>query len=134
MKHKAINPETHDDFMKKKNIPLSSVVVYKELVFVSGQAPIDATTGTFIKGDIETQTRCVMDNIKLALEEVGSSLDNIIKTTVFAVNSGMYERFNKIYALYFKGAPPARTFVTVGSFPYDFDIEIECIAYIPSLA
>lgn len=130
MKHKAINPGVHDDFMKKKNIPLSSVVVYKDLVFVSGQAPIDSASGTFIKGDIEVQTHCVMDNLKLALEEAGSSLDNIIKTTVFAVNSGMYERFNKIYASYFKDAPPARTFVPVGSFPYDFDIEIECIAYI----
>lgn len=108
--------------------PLSSAVRAGDFLFVSGMPPKDYATGAMIKGDIEAQTRKVLDNLKIVLEGSGSSLDKVVKTTVFCANSAYFGQINAIYREYFGDAPPARTFVTVGSWPAPFDIEIECIA------
>lgn len=114
--------------LRKANVPISSAVKANGFVFVSGQPPMDIKTGQFIVADIETQTRACMDGVKHILESAGSSLDKVVKVTIFAVNSAHFKRINAIYQTYFPKDPPARTFVTVGSWPMDFDIEIECIA------
>ena len=108
--------------------PLSAAVRAGGFVFVSGMPPKDYEAGAMIKGDIETQTRKVLDNLKIVLEASGSGLDKVVKTTVFCANSAYFGQVNAIYREYFGAAPPARTFVTVGSWPAPFDIEIECVA------
>jgi len=110
------------------NRPLSKVVKAGDFLFLSGQPPIDPETGKFCDGNIEEQTRVTLDLIKNTLQAVGSSLDKVVKTTVFCTNAAHYHRVNAVYATYFPTDPPARTFVTVGSWPESFDIEIECVA------
>lgn len=108
--------------------PLSPAVRAGDFVFVSGQPPMDPVSGRPIVGDIQAQTRQVLENIKTVLEAAGSSLDKVVKATVYCSNSGYFAKVNEIYREYFPHDPPARTFVTVGSWPGAFDIEIECIA------
>ena len=116
------------EVFKKSNLPISPVVKANGFLFVSGLPPYNPKTGTLVQGDIQTQTRAVLDLLKLALESNGSSLEKVVKCTVFASNSGFFGQINAIYAQYFTQQPPARTFVAVGSWPLAFDIEIECIA------
>jgi len=116
------------DGIRKVGVPLSAAIKANGFVFVSGMAPIDPATGGFVKGDIATQTKASLEAVKRALEAAGSSLEKVCKVTVYAVNAAHYRTINEVYARYFPKAPPARTFVTVGSWPLDFDIEIECVA------
>ena len=110
------------------NPPLSAVVRAGDFLFVSGMPPRDYQAGGMIVGDIAAQTRQVLDNLKMVLEASGSSLDKVVKTTVFAANAAYFGLINEIYREYFPKDFPARTFVTVGSWPAPFDIEIECVA------
>lgn len=114
--------------IEAKGIPLSAVTKGAGLVFVSGLPPLDVKTGELVRGDILVQTRQVLENVKAALETAGSSLDKVLKTTVYIANAAYFADVNRIYAEYFPSSPPARTFVTVGSWPWEFDIEIEAIA------
>lgn len=114
--------------IEKARVPLSPVVKANGFVFVSGLPPIDRATGNLVVGDIDAQTRACLDNVQAALEAAGSSLDKVVKVTVYIANSAWFNRVNEIYRGYFPESPPARTFVTVGSWPWEFDIEIECIA------
>ena len=109
-------------------VPLSPVVKGAGLVFVSGMPPIDTKKGELASGDIARQTALCLDNVKSALEAAGSTLDKVLKVTVYASNSAYYATINAVYARYFGENPPARTFVTVASWPMEFDVEIECIA------
>jgi len=109
-------------------VPLSAVVKGAGLVFVSGMPPIDTKNRRLANGDISKQTEVCLDNVKAALEAAGSSLDKVLKVTVYASNAAYFSTINKVYARYFSEKPPARTFVTVGSWPMEFDIEIECVA------
>ncbi len=114
--------------IEKGKVPLSAVVRAGDFVFVSGLPPIDQKTGELVRGDIVKQTEQVLENVKAALEAAGSSLDKVVKVTVFITNAAWFNRVNEVYARYFPHNPPARSFVTIGSWPWEFDIEIECIA------
>ncbi len=116
------------DALDAARVPLSAVVKANGFVFVSGQPPLDSATGELVRGDIRTQTRYVLDNVKLCLETAGSSLDKVVKCNVYVTNIAYYDAVNEIYAEYFPSEPPARTFAAVASWPWEFDIEIECIA------
>ncbi len=116
------------EFIAEKKIPLSPAVKANGFVFVSGLPPFDNQTEAFTKGDIKAQTRMCLENMKMALEAAGSSLDKVVKCTVLAVNSGTFNEINEVYAEYFDSEPPARTFINVASWPLAFDVEIECIA------
>ena len=114
--------------LEQANVPLSPAVKANGFVFVSGCPPIDRSTGQIIRGDIVEQTELVMENVKAVLEAAGTTLENVVKVNIFIANSAYYATVNEIYARYFPKDPPARTFATVGSWPWEFDIEIECIA------
>ncbi len=116
------------DSPNRYSAPLSPVVRAGDFLFVSGMPPKDYETGYMISGDIETQTRKVLDNLKMVLEASGSSLDKVVKTTVFSANAAYFGLINEIYGEYFPKDFPARSFVTVGSWPAQFDVEIECVA------
>jgi reactive intermediate/imine deaminase len=98
------------------------------LVFVSGLPPFYLVTGELIRGDIRVQTRQCLENLKAALEVAGSSLEKTLKVTILISNCAYWDDVNAVYAEYFASEPPARTFVTVGSWAQPFDIEMEAIA------
>lgn len=112
----------------KRSIPLSAVTSGNGFVFVSGLPPVDWQTGELVRGDILVQTRQCLENVKAALEAAGTSMDKVLKVTILAVNCAYFADINAIYAEYFKDRPPARTFCTVGAWPWEFDIEIEAVA------
>lgn len=99
------------------------------LIFASGQIPINPKTGKMIEGDIEAKTRRVLENLKAVLEPYSIGLENVVKTTVFLKDMNNYARVNKIYGEYFKEKFPARSCIEVSHLPKDADIEIEAIAF-----
>jgi reactive intermediate/imine deaminase len=110
--------------IRRTGVPLSPVIKANGLVFVSGLPPIDLATGRLAKGDIALQTELSLQAVKHALESAGSSLEKVCKVTVYASNAAYFATINEIYARFFREAPPARTFVAVGSWPLEFDIEM----------
>ena len=108
--------------------PYSQAVIAGGFVFCSGQIALDPKTGAFVGGDIESETTRVMENLKAVLESAVSSLEKIVKTTIFLRNMDDFPRVNEVYGRYFKEAPPARATVQVGKLPKDAGVEIECIA------
>ena len=117
------------DDQGKLMTPLSKATKGGGFVYISGITPNDPITGDMGSGNIEAQTERVMENLKMVLEAAGTSFDNVIKSTVFCTNVGHFGRVNAVYRRYFtEDEFPARTFVNVGSWPRDFDIEIEMIA------
>jgi 2-iminobutanoate/2-iminopropanoate deaminase len=108
--------------------PYSQAIVFGDLVFSAGQIPLDYRTGQLVEGGIEAQTRQVMENLKAILEEAGSSLDNVLKSTIFLVNLEDFGKVNAIYGEYFSQSPPARSTVQVAGLPRGALVEIECVA------
>ncbi len=108
--------------------PYSQAVKYENLVFISGQIAIDPKTQEFINGDVETQTRRVMENIKGILEEAGLNFNHVIKTTIYLKNIADFQKVNEIYGSYFKEHKPARATVEVSNLPKGALVEIEAIA------
>jgi 2-iminobutanoate/2-iminopropanoate deaminase len=113
--------------------PYSQGIILKEcrnLVYCSGQIPIDPAVGKVVEGDIAAQTHQIFKNIKGILTEAGSSLKNVIKTTVFLKSMDDFKAMNEVYATYFEGDFPARSTVQVAKLPLDVSVEIEVIAYL----
>src|SRR5690349_17034662 len=108
--------------------PYSQAVIHNSLVFLSGQIPIDPVTNQLVEGDISKQTSRVLDNIKAVLEASGSSLDRVLKTTVFLKDMGNFPAMNEVYARYFGENPPARSTVEAARLPRNVDVEIDAIA------
>ncbi len=107
--------------------PYSQALKWKNFIFLSGQIPIDPKTNKVIEGDITSQTRQVIENIRNILVEAGADLDNVIKITIYMKNLKDFEKMNYIYAQYFKNKP-ARTTVEVSNLPKGVLIEIDVIA------
>jgi reactive intermediate/imine deaminase len=128
MPKEIIHVSPISEALAKAKVPLSPAVKANGFVFVSGLPPFDRTTGTMVTGGIEAQTQASLENVKAALEAAGSSLDKVVKVTIYIANAAWFARVNEVYARYFPKDPPARTFVAVGSWPLEFDIEVECIA------
>ncbi len=109
--------------------PYSQAIVAGDLVFVSGQIPLDPATGAIIEGDVEAQTDRVMKSVEEILRAAGSSLDRVVKTTVYLADLGEFERMNRVYASYFADGPaPARATVQVSGLPKGVSIEIDAVA------
>ena len=109
--------------------PYSQAIEINNMIFTSGIIPINPANGTLVDGSVEEQTRQVFDNMKGLLEDAGTSLDKVIKTTVFIKNMNDFSRVNEVYASYFDGDYPARSCVEVARLPKDVLIEVEAIAY-----
>ncbi len=108
--------------------PYSVGVKTGQLVFTAGQAGIVPETGNVVEGGIENETRQTLQNIKTILEASGSSLELVVKTTVFLRDMADFSRMNAVYAEFFPAAPPARTTVQAAALPKNVAVEIEAIA------
>ena len=111
--------------------PYSQGNLFGNLIFTSGQVPLDPETGEIVGTTIEEQTEQVLKNVKAILEEAGSSMQNVLKTTVFIKNMNDFAAMNAVYATYFtEGSFPSRSAVEVARLPKDVLVEIETIAYL----
>ena len=110
--------------------PYSQAIQVGNLVYTSGQIPIDPATGAFVEGDIKEQTRQSLTNVKSILEEVGLTMNNVVKTTVFMADMGDFADMNSVYAEFFTEPYPARSAVAVKTLPKGALVEIEVIAEI----
>ena len=128
MNREAISVGKLSEDLERKKFPISLVMRGGEFIFVSGTPPLDPTTGLLQPGDIRHQTAITLEAVKACLEAAGSSLDKVIKTTVWITNAAYFDSVNDVYRSYFPNDPPARSFVTVQSWPREFDIEIDAIA------
>ncbi|CAN5794318.1 RidA family protein [soil metagenome] len=110
--------------------PYSQAVKTGNMVFCSGQIPIDVATGEFVSDDVAGQTRQVLKNLSAVLEAAGTSLNNVVKTTVFLADMNDFAAMNEIYAEFFSENKPARATVQAARLPKDARVEIECIALV----
>ncbi|MFQ5856723.1 MAG: RidA family protein [Anaerolineae bacterium] len=108
--------------------PYSQAIRVDNSVFTAGQIGLNPATGKLVDGDVRAQTRQVLENLSAVLQAAGTSLDNVVKTTVFLADLDDFGDMNEVYAEYFPGGPPARTAVQVARLPLDALIEIEAIA------
>jgi 2-iminobutanoate/2-iminopropanoate deaminase len=108
--------------------PYSQAIKANGLVFVSGQIPLDPVTNTLVSGDVGFQTDRVIKNLSGILGAAGSSLEKVVRTTVFLKNMGDFAAMNEVYAKHFHTAPPARSTVEVARLPKDVLVEIDVIA------
>jgi len=107
--------------------PYSQAVSIGDMIYTSGQIPLDAS-GVLVEGDITEQTKQVLTNLSEVLKEGGSSLDKVVKTTIFLSDMENFASVNKIYAEFFGNHKPARSTVAVKTLPLQVGIEIEAIA------
>jgi len=110
--------------------PYSAGVKIGKFVYTAGQLGINPKTGTFVEGGIEAQTRQALTNLKAVLEAAGSSLENVVKTTVFLRDMNEFAAMNGVYAEFFTENFPARSAVQVAKLPLDGAVEIEAVAVI----
>ena len=110
--------------------PYSQAVVANGFAFLSGQIALNPDNGQLIEGGIREQTQRVLDSIKALLEASGSSLRQVVKTTVYLKDLGEFAIMNEVYSEYFSDHPPARATVEVARLPRDVRVEIDCIAIV----
>jgi 2-iminobutanoate/2-iminopropanoate deaminase len=110
--------------------PYSQAVKLGNVIYTSGMIPLVPETMQIVEGGVQQQTRQVLENLKMLLESAGSSLENVIKTTVFIKDMNDFPKINEVYAEYFNTKQPARSCVEVARLPKDVLVEIEVIAYI----
>jgi len=110
--------------------PYSQGIRAGNLLFVSGQIPLDPKTGEMVAGDIAEQVTRVLENLKEILESGGSGLDRVVRTTVYLSDLGEFQKMNEVYRRYFSAQPPARSTVGVGALPKGARVEIDAIAVV----
>jgi len=115
--------------------PYSQAIVVEitgpsRLIFCSGQIPLDPATGQLVDGDLEAQTRRVLDNLGAVLAEAGADWSHVVKTTIFLADLGDFAAVNALYGERFSGAPPARSTIQAGKLPRGARLEIEATAVI----
>jgi 2-iminobutanoate/2-iminopropanoate deaminase len=111
-------------------LPFSPAVKFGELLFVSGQGPID-NTGKVIPGDVRVQTKATLENFKRIMEAAGSSMDCVLQTTVYLKDLAEFATMNETYSSFFNDPKPARTTVQAGDLLFGMRVEIQGIAYVP---
>ena len=108
--------------------PYSQAIQIGDLLFVSGQVPIDPSTGAIVEGDIQAQAQQSLNNLKAILNAAGTNMGAVVKTTVFLADMNDFAAMNEVYAQFFQEPFPARSAVQVGRLPKDAKVEIEAIA------
>jgi len=109
--------------------PYSQAVRVGDLLFLSGQVPLDPATGQLIEGDISAQTRRVMENLDAVLKSAGLSFADVARTTIFLADMNDFAKVNEVYGSYFTEPFPARATVQVARLPKDARVEIDAIAF-----
>jgi 2-iminobutanoate/2-iminopropanoate deaminase len=110
--------------------PYSQAIKTGGMVFCSGQIPIDPATGEFVSDVVSEQTEQVLRNLGEVLKAAGTSLDNVVKTTVFLADMGDFAEMNEVYGRFFNDNKPARATVQAAGLPRDAKVEIDCIAVV----
>src|SRR5205085_7481319 len=110
--------------------PYSQAIRYGQFVYTAGQVALDPATGQLVGEDVQTQTHRALQNLQAVLDNAGTSLAKVVKTTVFLTRMSDFQAMNEVYATYFNGLTPARTTVAVAELPRKALVEIECIALI----
>jgi len=111
--------------------PYSQGIVAKgSFLFSAGQVALDPSTGQLVAGDVKTQTRQVLNNLRAVLQEAGSSMDRVVKTTVYLKDMNEFSMMNEVYGEFFPANPPARSTVEVARLPKDARVEIDVVALI----
>ena len=118
----------HTDLAPKAVGPYSQAVMTKDMIYTSGQIPIDPAQGKIVAETIEAQTEQVMKNLKAVLAEAGVGMDRIVKTTCYLADIADFAAFNGVYAQYFPENPPARSCFQVAALPMGAKVEVEVIA------
>lgn len=112
--------------------PYSHAMVVNNLVFTSGQIPLD-TEGNIVSDDVKEQTKQVLDNLSVVLEEAGSDLNSVVKATIFISDMNEFQQINEVYGSYFNEPQPARSCVEVARLPKDVKVEIEVVGKVKGL-
>ena len=108
--------------------PYSQAVIHEGLIYISGQVAVDPVTNEVRPGTIEEESAVALENIRIILEDAGSSLDRALRVTVYLAGIEEYGRFNEVYKRYFRKDLPARTCIQAGGLPMGFRVEIDVIA------
>lgn len=108
--------------------PYSQAIACGQLVFASGQIALDPATGQLVEGDVRAQTRRALENLAAVLQAGGSSLAQVVKTTVFLTTMGDFAAMNEVYGEFFTGDPPARSTIAVAELPRNALVEVEAVA------
>lgn len=110
--------------------PYSQAIRSGQYIYTSGQIALDPVSGEMLGADVQTQTHRVLQNLQAVLTSAGSSLNSIVKTTVFLTTMSDFQAMNAVYATYFQGIAPARSTIAVAELPRKALVEIECIALV----
>ena len=108
--------------------PYSQAIIDGDTIYVAGQGPGNPQTGQLELGDVPSQTRRTLDNMKAILEAAGSSLDKVLRCNVYLKDINDFQAMNQVYATYFSAPHPARTTIQAGALPGGISVEIDCIA------
>ena len=112
--------------------PYSHAMVVNNLVFTSGQIPLD-TEGNIVSSDVKEQTKQVLENLSVVLEEAGSDLNSVVKATIFISDMNEFQQINEVYGSYFNEHQPARSCVEVARLPKDVKVEIELVGKVKGI-
>jgi len=110
--------------------PYSQAIIHNGLIFLSGQGAVNPQTNQVIPGTIEEETALALENIRIILEEAGSSINNLLQVRVYLADIREYGRFNEVYKRYFQKDFPARTCIQASKLPFDLRVEIDAIGFI----
>jgi 2-iminobutanoate/2-iminopropanoate deaminase len=110
--------------------PYSQAIIHNGIIYVAGQGAVDPQTNAIKLGTVEEEAELGLENLRIILEEAGSSLDKVLTVTVYLLDIEEYARFNEVYNKYFKENRPARTCIQAGSLPFNTRVEITATAYI----
>jgi 2-iminobutanoate/2-iminopropanoate deaminase len=121
----------YTDKAPKPKGPYSQAVIHNGLLFLSGQIPVDPSTGQLVRGTVEEETEAALNNIMIIAEEAGATMKDVLKVTCYLADMEDFSRVNEVYKKYFHYDPPARSTVQAARLPLDVQIEIDAIVALP---